>query len=283
MSHHGLYLHLGLAKAASTYLQLKVFPQLKGVHYHRKRHFKQLPEILGKARADDYPYFFSTEMFRNLAERARSIGREFPNAKVILVFRRQDQWLKSRYKYYLWKNGTLNFREYFDLDHDRGWWQQGDLYYRPKIEAVEESFNNEPLILLLDELQDDNHTLIKKLQQYTSTTYQGDLQQQKQIKKAFSERQLIVLRQFNQAFPYRKPESWPRPLKQLHVYMGQAVNYLIAVTALIFPASYFKDKVLIPQEDLDEVYQLYADDWQYCQDRAKEQAEKLCGITASKA
>jgi hypothetical protein len=275
MRHHDLYLHLGIPKAASTYLQLKVFPHLRGVHYYRKKHFRQFPEILNKAGEKEPPFLFSTEMFRELASRARDIGQTFPDAKVILVFRRQDRWLRSRYKYYLWKNGTLNFREYFDLANDQGWWQQADLYYRPKIEAVRESFNHEPLVLLLDELQDGKQTLIKKLESYTGSSYQNQNEQQKRVKEAFSERQLILLRQFNQAFPYQKPRSWPRLLKQTHMNIRQGFNYLVALTALALPKSYFNDKTLIPEEDLEAVRSIYADDWQYCQDVAQEQAREL--------
>jgi hypothetical protein len=275
MRHHGLYLHLGIPKAASTYLQLKVFPQLRGIHYYRKKYFRQFPEILNKAGEKEYPYLFSTEMFRELASRARNIGQTFPDARAILVFRRQDRWLRSRYKYYLWKNGTLNFRQYFDLANDQGWWRQADLYYRPKIEAVRASFNHEPLVLLLDELQDGKQTLIKKLESYMAASYQGQADQQKRVKEAFSERQLIFLRQFNQAFPYQKPRSWPRFLKQTHMNIRQGLNYLVALTALALPDSYFNGKRLIPQEDLEAVRCMYAEDWQYCRNVAAEQARQL--------
>lgn len=265
-----IFLHLGIPKAASTYLQLKVFPRLKGLTYYRKKYFKQFPEIVKKAAPDEGPLLFSSEMYNRLEERAQNIGREFPNAGIILVLRRQDRWIKSKYKYYLWKNGNKDFRDFFDIYNDLGTWQQADLYYQPKIEALESIFEKPPLILLMDELQNGEGQFWEKLQSYTGTRLDKTPTGQK-IKTAFNDHQLILLRAFNQKFPYKKPQRWPRFLKQLHMNFRQGVNYLVAFSALIFPKSFFQDKTLVPESDLVAIREAYANDWEVC--KAKAQVE----------
>ncbi len=256
-----IFFHLGIPKAASTYLQLKVFPRLKGLTYYRKKYFKHFSNIVKKAPPNHSPFLFSSEMYNRLEERAEKISKEFPDAGIILVLRRQDRWIKSKYKYYLWKNGNKNFRDFFDIYNDQGAWQQADLYYQPKIEALEQLFDKQPLILLLDELQHTEGKFLDKLQNYTGTILDKTPKGQK-IKTAFSDHQLILLRDFNKAFPYKKPQHWPRFLKQLHMNLRQAVNYLVAFSALIFPNSFFRNKVLVPESDLLAIKEAYAEDWE---------------------
>lgn len=275
MTHPTLYLHLGVSKAASTYLQRVIFPKLQGLTYYPKKHFKQFPEILSRDSHENGPLLFSSEMFRDLARRARNIGKAFPDARVILVLRRQDRWLLSRYKYYLWKSGRKNFREFFDIEHDQGWWRKQDLYYQPMIEAVDQAFQHKPLVLLLEELQADPKQFISKIEQYTHTTYQKPHGDQRPVKSAFNERQLLFLRQFNQRFPYQKPKKWPRFLKQSHMNLRQAVNYLVTYSARMLPDAYLQQQELVPTEDLEAMKTLYQADWQYCLDRAENQRKAL--------
>ena len=268
-----IFLHLGIPKAASTYLQLKVFPRLKGLTYYRKKYFKQFPEIVKEAAPDEGPLLFSSEMYNRLEERAKKIGGEFPDAGIILILRRQDRWIKSKYKYYLWKNGNKDFRDFFDIYHDQGAWQQADLYYQPKIEALEKIFDKQPLILLLDELQNPEGQFLEKLQNYTGSKLEQTPKDQK-IKTAFNDKQLILIRAFNKAFPYEKPQQWPRLLKQLHMNIRQGLNYLVAFAALLFPNSYFNDKVLVPESDLAAIQETYANDWNVCWEKAKKYAKE---------
>jgi hypothetical protein len=272
-----IFLHLGIPKAASTYLQLKVFPRLKGVTYYRKKYFKDFPRIVKNTSPDDGPLLFSSEMYNRLEKRAQNIAREFPHAGIILVLRRQDRWIKSKYKYYLWKNGDKDFRDFFDIYNDQGAWQQADLYYQPKIEALEKLFDKQPLILLLDELQKPEGRFLEKLQDYTGSELEKTPKDQK-IKTAFSDRQLILLRAFNKAFPYKKPQNWPKFLKQLHMNFRQGVNYLVAFSAFLFPSSYFRHKVLVPEIDLEAIQETYAKDWNICWEKADNCAKKESSV-----
>lgn len=265
-----LFLHLGIPKAASTYLQVTVFPNLKGLRYYRKKFFKQFPSIVQQTSPEEGPLLFSSEMYDKMGERAENISLEFPDARVIVVFRRQDRWIRSKYKYYLWKNGSLDFRSFLDMYEDRGLWKQKDLFYQPKLEAVMRNFNQAPLILTMEELHEANGTFLQKLEYYTSAKINRTARQRKRVKTAFNEKQLLLLRWFNQRFPYQKPQHWPKWLKQSHMNLRQALNYLVALAALLIPGVFFEGKALIPEEDLNRIKAKYADDWQFIEQKASE-------------
>lgn len=266
-----LYLHLGIPKAASSYLQQKVFPRLKGVRYYPKPYFKRFPEIL--ERKEHSRYLFSTEMFGRLEERAKKIADRFPYAKVILVFRRQDRWIRSRYKYYLWKSGTMDFRDFFDIWSDQGYWKWKDLYFRPRIDTVDAHFEEAPLVLLQEDLKAAPDAWLQRLKSYTGTDLPPQKIRRRPLKTSFSDKQLILLRTFNKRFPYRKPQGWPKPLKQLHMHARQGLNHLIALLALLFPSSYLKGKELIPSGDLEAIRAFYEEDWEYCKERVEKDEE----------
>ncbi|MFB6257378.1 MAG: hypothetical protein ABEH38_01690 [Flavobacteriales bacterium] len=271
MSEKGLFLHLGLPKAASSYLQLKIFPKLQGIYHYPKPYFKRFPEILERAKGGRY--LFSTEMFGRLCHRAKKIAQGYPDAGIILVLRRQDRWIRSKYKYYIWKSGTMDFREFFDIHSDEGYWKKKALYYRPILDTLVARFQHPPLLLFQEDLEEDPGPDLERLQQYTGTRLAPEKIRKKPLKVSFNDNQLILLRAFNKRFPYRKPQSWPRLLKQLHMHLRQGVNYLVAWSALLFPSSYFKDKALLSKADLEAIRSFYEGDFLYCRKWAEERKE----------
>jgi len=166
-----LYLHLGLPKAASSYLQQTVFPRLKGICYYPKPYFKRFPEILEKGAHSRY--LFSTEMFGRLEERARRIAEQFPDAGIVLVCRRQDRWIRSRYKYYLWKSGNMEFREFFDIHKDEGYWKRSSLFFSPSIEELAARFRHPPLVLFQEDLEKDPQAWLQRLPPTSGTLTSG--------------------------------------------------------------------------------------------------------------
>lgn len=258
-----VFFHLGLPKAASTYLQRVVFPKLRGIQYFPKKHFKKYPELIEETDYDRY--LFSDEMYSNLEKRVASIGAHYPNAGAIFVLRRHDQWLTSRYKYYLKKKGYLNFREYFNIHNNQGWLKKESLYFRKKLEAIENAFKKKPLILFHEELKEHPETFFHKLISYTGAELNfSDLANSK-VKQSFNEKQLVFLRKFNRAFPYQKPKKLPKPFKKLKQNLHEGFGIAVANIALFLPWSLFKDEPLIPTEDLKAIRDYYQEDWKYCQ------------------
>lgn len=143
-----VYIHVGLMKTGTSFLQLRCFPHLKGVHVVRQL-WPAPPagmiERLWRV-ADMYPLFvdideqraeigrFLSEVtedkvlitaerlfgypgmsFRDHPQVTESLRRLFPSAKIILTIRRQDDFLESMYRQFLWAyyyptiDGFLNY------------------------------------------------------------------------------------------------------------------------------------------------------------------------------
>lgn len=162
-------MHIGLHKTATTFLQREVFPKWEGITYIRwpnLEHFLRMDE--GKT------YLVSREgmsgqIWSPNVERVKSIKRLaelFPEAKILLSFRRHDKYIVSSYKEFLRQGGTLFFDEFFDIEHNKGFQQRQDLLYRPKIEAVEEYFGRRPFVFLQEEISHDLQSLLKSMEEF---------------------------------------------------------------------------------------------------------------------
>lgn len=263
-----VFFHLGLPKCASTYLQSVIFPRLKGLRFFPKKYFKKHRELIEKT--DDERYLFSEEMYSNLEERVAAIASQYPNAGAIFVLKRHDRWLTSRYKYYLKKKGYLHFREYFDLYKNTGWVKKESLYFQNKLDSLQKSFSKKPLILFNEDLSNDPDAFFQKLLAYTGTDMDTKSLKRVKVKQSFNEKQLILLRKFNRAFPYRKPEKLPKSLKKLKQNLREGLNYGVTTIALLMPRSWVGKEPLIPEDDLKAIKDYYQADWEYCKAFAEE-------------
>jgi hypothetical protein len=143
-----VYIHVGLPKTGTSFLQERCFPRLKGVHIVGQG-FRAPPtgmvERLWRV-AEAYPLFLDMEEqraeidrflrgvtenktlitserlfgdliqgFRDHVQVTESLRCLFPSAKIILTIRRQDDFLESLYRQFLWGyyyptvDGFLNY------------------------------------------------------------------------------------------------------------------------------------------------------------------------------
>lgn len=155
-----IYLHTGMPKCSSTFLQKEVFPHLKGFYYTELQHYQKCPfaNFLNKAVYAN-PLTFdiqkeSKEAMAFLAQRkekkilisweglygccfnnsmnslflSKLLKTLFPTAKVLLVIRRQDNLLNSLYKQVLKQHHTISvdhFLNYKSGEFQRfkpAWW-----------------------------------------------------------------------------------------------------------------------------------------------------------------
>lgn len=164
-----LFLHIGLHKTGTTFLQREVFPLWKGVNYLPQDKLEYLTRMREGQR-----YLLSREGLSGVnwassAERIRSIenlGRLFPQARVIISFRRHAGYIASSYNQYLQRGGSLAFPEYFEPEGDSGLLKVGDFMYRPKFEAVRRAFEHEPLVLLHSDIVGDLPRVLSLLESY---------------------------------------------------------------------------------------------------------------------
>lgn len=261
--------HLGLPKVASTFLQKEIFPQLNNVKFHKKRDFNKYKQL--DPHELECNHLFSSEKDYNMEEALDDIMERFPNAKIILLLRRQDKWILSRYKYYIRKHGWKKFDDFFDLHNNRGDWKREHLLFKNKIEYIVKNTNVPPLILTLDLLKNDPDLFFKKIFEYTNSNMQGKKIKNTVVKRAFTDKQLILLRRFNSIYPYQKKKTPCRIINRIHYRYRQYLLHTVAFFSRLLPNSLVAGEEIVDDSRLEEIKRYYQDDWSFCENYVKKQ------------
>ena len=257
-----VFFHLGLPKTASTFLQYNFFPMLNDVKYFPKKHFKKYHDLKPEP---GKKYLFTSEKDRNFEKAIAHISQKFPQAKIILVFRRHDDWIKSKYKYYIRKYGHRHFDDFFDMEENKGLWKREDLYYQNKIQIIEKYLENQPLILTFDELKTNPQNFIDQIADYMETTYEAEKVDFNVVKKNFGIKKLIILRKFNRAYKFKEEKYKKTILKKVYGTYRKFLLHIVAFFAGFLPQSAIKNEKLIEDEaQLKKIRNYYKNDWEFC-------------------
>lgn len=158
------FIHIGLPKTATTFLQSNVFPQIDNVAF------------LGKAKCVDFYELYNAETEKFLishehllacpserypegwlhefSTRLAALARRFPSARVMLSLRAHEALLTSYYKEYISKPGRpyLTLDQFFDVHGDQGLVRHRDLVYMDLIELVTRTFDEKPFVFLFEDV-----------------------------------------------------------------------------------------------------------------------------------
>ena len=158
------FIHIGLPKTATTFLQWNVFPRIENVEFlgkakqvdfydvYNSPHDKFLisHEHLLACPSKRYPNGWLDEFGSRLAK----LARRFPSAKIMLSFRAHEALLTSYYKEYISKPGRpyLTLDQFFDVHNNQGFVRHEDLIFSDLIEMVERHFDEKPFVYLFDDV-----------------------------------------------------------------------------------------------------------------------------------
>ncbi|MGM0649452.1 MAG: hypothetical protein ACQES1_02975 [Bacteroidota bacterium] len=252
--------HVGLPRTASTFLQSRVFPVFRGIEYVKKHDFRKHDAIIANA---DKPVLLSTEMDlgkgRRNSKALYAITEKYPHVRLILVLRRHDKWIASKYKYFIRKNGTLSFHDFFNLQPDDGFFRTEHLKYRKIIDDLETLCESRPLVIFQEELINAPEKIIQLMADYCGAEVNVKDIKLNRVNYAFSEKQLRLLLKFNRRFYFDK-EKHGRFRKKMRAAMIHGLAFL----AQIFVVSSGKEKALIPDDDLKQIREAFRDDWEAC-------------------
>jgi hypothetical protein len=270
-NHPTIFFHVGLGKTASTYLQYEVFPKLQGIHYIQRTKYNQYKEIIDKHTADKF--LISREFDRQFFDEVGKMAEYDPNARIIIVLRRNESWIASQYRRYVKNGGYKSFNEFLDLENNQGWWEQEEVYFYPKLQFIEQHFNHKPLILFHDELKHNPYQFIKRIAAYTGTSFDTGKISLKPSHKSYTTKQLLIIRDlskklFNSDKVRAKSKTW----HYIKFRSRWLLCHLILYTASLIPSDITKRKALIEEEEMNKVKQLYEADWQKCLNFAREKS-----------
>lgn len=263
-----IYFHLGLPKVASTFLQKEIFPNLINTKFHHKHKFNEYKRLQGLDLQKKH--LFSSEKLRGLEEAVEEIIEYFPEAKFIFLVRRQDQWILSKYKYYIRKHGSEGFEGFFDIENNKGIWRREELFFSNKIKHIEKLSNSKPLVLTHDLLKSNPDLFFQRMTHYTGTILSAKARKKRIIKKSFSEKQLIYLRSFNRRYPYKVAKTPYKFLNILHYRYRQHLLHTLAFLCQFLPNSLIGKSSLIDDMSIfNKIRSYYNEDWKYCSEYSK--------------
>jgi len=231
-----LYVHIGLHKTATTYLQVDVFPYLRGIHYidgndaslgpWKRRMYMQDPlifdveqarnEVLGHLK--DEKNLLSTEalsgspmgQYRERDLILQKLKAMFPDARIILGIRAQSDIIWSLYKNYVRKGGTCRLdqmvdpygttlgRDFIDLDTYK---------YGPYLDRIASLFGRDNLhIVVFEQLTTDRGRLLRGLLDFLGADLEAAATTEKRA-VGISDEAVPVIRSLNNLFLARGRES----------------------------------------------------------------------------
>lgn len=150
-----LYLHVGLHKTGTTYLQSVVFRRWRGIHYLQNLTVENFLRIDSGETVLASREGFSGPALGHQAEKLaflKRLSHMFPDARVLISFRPHASYVNALYSQYLRYGGTLTLPEFFDIETDRGVLTKADVQFRPYIEAIGEYWGQRPFVFLLSEI-----------------------------------------------------------------------------------------------------------------------------------
>ncbi len=194
-----IFIHIGLHKTATTTLQQQFFPACKDLNYLSNSNF-EVNEFIESIVITD-PIYFDKETARNLvtpylnATRPNLISREalsgslydgvikhgldhrssiiqnlqaaVPEARIILVIRRQDSLSRSIYRQYLKSGGTESSKTFYNLIKNSFSLCTLDKFkYSPYVDLLTKSFPKGVLVLTLEEFIADQDRFLHKLSDF---------------------------------------------------------------------------------------------------------------------
>lgn len=258
-----VFFHVGLGKTGTTYLQYKLFPKLKGIHYIQRTQYQHAQEIISHTAYQRY--LVSREFDLQLPVEIAKFSRHCSDAKVIIVLRRHDHWIASQYRRFA-KNGIhLDFNTFFDIDNNRGLWKHGDLNFMAKLKVIETYFKHKPLVLFQEDLKTDPFKFFNKVAAYTGASYDKAAISLTAVHRSYSDKQLKAVRKLSK-FLFPASEKYSRKTFRgwLQWRRIQLTSYAIMYPAQLLPDTWFRDIELIPQTQLEKIRRQYSEDWEQC-------------------
>jgi hypothetical protein len=259
-----IYFHVGMGKAASTFLQYNVFPRFRNIYYIQRTKYRRSTRIISRGRYKRY--LVSGELDNRLFESyIKEFSSFYPEAKTIIILRNHDSWIASQYRRYIKNGNPWKFHEFIDLENDHGYWKQKDLFYFPLIRLLEQYFRYRPYVLFYDDLRNNPEEFIRKIASYVGASYditQIDLSRRH---SSYNEKQLKAILHLSRRINIRrKRKGTNKTLRVLKGLIPNFIRYTTLYLALLLPDSFFGAEVLIPPESLENIKKHYADDWKQC-------------------
>ncbi len=272
-----IFFHVGLGKAASTWLQYAIFPRLQGLHYIQRTRYKRSPELIARHIAagtdSPEPVLISREFDQQLERECTWFARQISPihaspVQALIVLRRQDGWFASQYRRHIKNGSPLSFEQFIDVEQDQGLWKLSDGLFAPKLLFLEELFGRPPVVLFYEELRNEPLAWLRQMASALGAGLDENRLSLDRIHTSYSEKQLKLMRSASRVL-------FPNPIAHGKTSWLARRGRLLACYAVLgagklIPASQLPPEPLIAADDLKALEQYYAPDWLACRQYAAE-------------
>jgi len=269
-----IFLHIGLIKTATTFLQSHIFNNLNDVNYVDRNANLNSKNIISEKGIylisnegiSGNPFNSKQEMnyyqqFTCAIERIKEI---YSNPKIICCFREPSSFIQSTYKQYLHEGGTLSFNQYFKLEGDC-MVKPSDFLFSRFLNFLQESFKPEQVFAYnFGDFLSDKESLIKRLLEFIGTENSVDQLNLTATKKSnpsvpyHLEGTLIKANKISKKFS----KMTGRPLR-IRLF-GKVLNGRVIVQYILPKIIKGKSK-----RDISKIQEYYANDWDLCLEMMK--------------
>ena len=266
-----IYFHVGLGKAASTYLQKRVFPAFTDIHYIHRNLYARAPSVIDQGR---HPrYLVSREFGRNFESKVARFAGRYPRSRPIIVLRRHDSWIASQYRRYVKNGGSLPLTGFIDIEDDAGVWRRSELDFYARLKILERCLKRPPRVFFYEDLQRDPMEFIRRFARCVGARVPGDGVSLLPKHRSYDESPLILLRTFNRELGRSlvADDLSPRVRWWRH-RLTMFASYAILHPARLLPARFIPRESLIDDAALERIRVYGEADWQRCIDYARTSA-----------
>lgn len=264
-----VFFHVGAGRAASRWLQERVFPHFRGVRYVPRTRFRQSAKVV--RRGGNLPLLVSRQLgYRDFTPAVEWFAGVAPAARPILVLRRHDEWLKSVYLREIKELRYVPFEAFIDFERDEGVRPGSSALFRERIRVLEDHFEHRPLVLFFDGLVADPRAFVRTIADYVGASYDEARISFRPSNRSYRDRQYRFLREVRRRWPAkRSAEPAPAALRWLRVRSRRLAWHAGVALGRVAPERILSSDPLLTDEQLSRVRAFYEADWQACVDYAR--------------
>ncbi|MYA32857.1 MAG: hypothetical protein F4164_01375 [Gemmatimonadales bacterium] len=264
-----VFFHVGAGRAASRWLQERVFPHFRGVRYVPRTRFRQSAKVV--RRGGDLPVLVSRQLgYRELTPAVEWFARLAPAARPILILRRHDKWLRSVYLREIKELRYVPFETFIDLERDEGVRPRSSARFRDRIRVLEDHFEHRPLVLFFDRLVADPGGFVRTIADYVGASYDEARISFRPSNRSYRDRQYRFLREVGRHWPAkRREEPASAALRWLRVRSRRLAWHAGVALGRVAPERILRPDPLLTEEQLACARAFYEADWEACVDYAR--------------
>ena len=158
-----------------------------------------------------------------------------------------------------------SFSEFIDLDHVKGRFDLDSLNFFGRIRFLETTFRHKPLVMIYDDLISDPWNYIKTVANYCHATCSEADIDLKARHKSYNEKQLRFMKRVARRVPFYSIKYSKSPAVRIFLKLPfYFLRYFVLYSALLIPGKWIGNEDLIKPEELEQIRDYTADDWEAC-------------------